>query len=62
MEDGKVASFSNAGTGVWANCELEFVFADYSGRGYKTAQLQRAVLIAKRDLPRGTSVLFGLRL
>ena len=49
-----MASFSNSGTGAWANCQRVFEFDDYSGRDYGEANPPRALLIAKVDLAPGT--------
>jgi len=54
VDGGEAASFSNAGTGRWANCKCAFQHADYSARHYGPARLPLAVLIALIRLPRGT--------
>ena len=54
MDGGEAASFSNAGTGRWANCKCAFQHGDYSARQYGPDRLPLAVLIALIRLPRGT--------
>ena len=54
VDAGLAASFSNAGTGRWANCKCAFQHGDYSARQYGPDRLPLAVLIALVRLSRGT--------